>query len=311
MKKAILFLALVFLGQEGYAQFLPTGTSTTNERYRSGSLGIGYTALPAFGTNKFMVSGNSSISGNLGLGTTMPLSKFHMPTGDFRLDAGAITIGNQFATWNDSWFGLKSSRSIIIDASSDTDPSMQGAFVVAYNTHSQIQMGMARCNGCYSNNSLIGDAVLRGVAPNLIIANSNSGNIKFETVEALGVTSKIQMMIDKNGSIGIGTGSSALNPLEKLAVNGLIHTKEVKVDLLGWPDYVFAKEYKLPSLLEVEKQIKENGHLANIPSAIEVENNGVLLGEMNKKLLEKVEELTLYIIQMNKEIELLKSKSKN
>lgn len=80
---------------------------------------------------------------------------------------------------------------------------------------------------------------------------------------------------------------------------------------MGWPDYVFAKKYKLPTLQEVENQIKTNGHLVNIPSAIEVENNGVLLGEMNKKLLEKVEELTLYIIQMNKEIELLKKKIKN
>lgn len=118
------------------------------------------------------------------------------------------------------------------------------------------------------------------------------------------------MKIDNLGNIGIGTGSSALSPLEKLAVNGLIHTKEVKVDLLGWPDYVFTKDYNLPTLQEVEKQIKEKGHLANIPSATEVENNGVLLGEMNKKLLEKVEELTLYIIQMNKEIELLKKENK-
>ena len=61
---------------------------------------------------------------------------------------------------------------------------------------------------------------------------------------------------------------------------------------------------------EVEKQIKDNGHLANIPLVAEVEKNGLMLGEMNKNLLEKIEEITLYIIQMNKEIQLLKNEIK-
>ncbi|GGD07570.1 hypothetical protein GCM10011368_06870 [Hyunsoonleella pacifica] len=79
----------------------------------------------------------------------------------------------------------------------------------------------------------------------------------------------------------------------------------------NWPDYVFTNDYKLPTLLEVEAYIKENGHLPNIDSAKEVEKNGVLLGEMNAKLLEKIEELTLYIIEQQKQIELLKLKTKN
>jgi hypothetical protein len=114
------------------------------------------------------------------------------------------------------------------------------------------------------------------------------------------------MIIDKNGNIGMGTTT----PDAKLAVNGIIHTKEVKVDLVGWPDYVFEKEYDLPTLEEVEKSIAKEGHLINIPSADEVAENGVLLGDMNKKLLEKVEELTLYIIQMNKELQEVKSQLK-
>ena len=99
------------------------------------------------------------------------------------------------------------------------------------------------------------------------------------------------------GNVGIGT----TNPDAKLAVNGTIHSKEVKVDLTGWPDFVFKKEYTLPTLEEVEKHIKEKGHLENIPNEEEVLKNGINLGEMNAKLLQKIEELTLYMIEMKKE----------
>ncbi len=98
------------------------------------------------------------------------------------------------------------------------------------------------------------------------------------------------------GNVGIGTSV----PDEKLAVNGTVHAKEVKVDLLNWPDYVFENNYKLLPLHELEQKIKQAKHLPEIPSAKEVEENGVLLGDMNKKLLQKVEELTLYIIDQNK-----------
>lgn len=108
-----------------------------------------------------------------------------------------------------------------------------------------------------------------------------------------------------NGNVGIGT----TNPDSKLSVNGNIHTKEVKVDLNGWPDYVFAKDYDLPSLHEVEKHINEKGHLSNIPSAKEVEENGIQLGKMNKKLLQKIEELILYTIAQEKKLK--KQEQKN
>jgi hypothetical protein len=102
-----------------------------------------------------------------------------------------------------------------------------------------------------------------------------------------------------NGNIGIGLTT----PTNKLDVNGTIHSKEVKVDMTGWSDFVFKKEYDLPTLEEVEKHIKENGHLENIPSEKEVLENGINLGEMNTKLLQKIEELTLYSINQNKKIE--------
>ncbi|MEP1488496.1 MAG: hypothetical protein ABJK28_08715 [Algibacter sp.] len=101
------------------------------------------------------------------------------------------------------------------------------------------------------------------------------------------------------GDVGIGTSS----PNAKLDVNGNIHTREVKVDLDNWPDYVFEDSYKLPSLKSVEKHIKEQGHLPNIPKASLVKANGIYIGKMNAKLLEKIEELTLYTIEQEHEIE--------
>ncbi|MEL4309132.1 hypothetical protein [Joostella sp. CR20] len=105
------------------------------------------------------------------------------------------------------------------------------------------------------------------------------------------------MLIKANGRVGIGTTT----PDAKLAVNGDIHTQEVKVDMNGWSDFVFEKNYKLPALEEVEKHIQEKGHLQDIPSAKEVRENGIRLGEMNAKLLQKIEELTLYVIELKKE----------
>ena len=107
-----------------------------------------------------------------------------------------------------------------------------------------------------------------------------------------------------SGKVGIGTAT----PGEyELAVNGEIRSKEVRVETANWPDYVFAKNYKLPTLKQVENHINEKGHLINIPSAEEAQANGVELGEMNRLLLEKLEELTLYIIDLQNQINKLKN----
>ena len=110
-----------------------------------------------------------------------------------------------------------------------------------------------------------------------------------------------------DGNVAIGTTTVPTG--HKLAVNGSIITTEVLVKLkVDWPDYVFKENYTLPTLKEVAKHIEEKGHLINIPSAEEVKVNGIELGEMNKLLLEKIEELTLYMIQQQKEIKNLNTK---
>jgi hypothetical protein len=109
------------------------------------------------------------------------------------------------------------------------------------------------------------------------------------------------------GSIGIGTPT--IDAAFKLSVNGVIRAKEIKVET-GWADFVFADSYKLPSLQEVEAFILKNKHLPEIPSEAEVAANGISLGEINAKLLQKIEELTLYAIEQEKKILQLEEKNK-
>ncbi|WP_109435894.1 hypothetical protein [Aquimarina sp. AU119] len=106
-----------------------------------------------------------------------------------------------------------------------------------------------------------------------------------------------------DSKIGVGMQASAIPVGYKLAVAGKIISEEVKVELQStWPDYVFKDNYDLPTLRQVENHIQEKGHLINVPSAEEIEKNGVYLGEMNARLLEKIEELTLYTIAQEKKI---------
>lgn len=103
-----------------------------------------------------------------------------------------------------------------------------------------------------------------------------------------------------NGNIGIGT----VNPTQKLAVNGTILAKKVKVSQAAsdWPDYVFDSSYQLPSLDSVSSFIQVNKHLPDMPSAAVVEKDGHDLGEVQKLLLKKMEEMTLYIIKQEEKI---------
>ncbi len=110
-------------------------------------------------------------------------------------------------------------------------------------------------------------------------------------------------LIIDGDKIGIGEYS----PEYKLDVNGTIHAKEVLVDMNGWSDFVFDKNYKLSTLNEVNIFIQDNGHLPNIPSEKDVKNNGVNVVEMQAKLLQKIEELTLYIIEQDNKIKKLES----
>lgn len=174
------------------------------------------------------------------------------------------------------------------------------AFEIA-NSLGSFQIGKSGCNGCWGGQ--IGDTVLRnkGISHNIIIAQPNDGN---------------------DGSTYFGIQDAYNGTWVKFFNNaiarfdGKIKVKEVEVKTNVWADYVFKKEYQLKSLEDVEKHIIEKGHLPNIPTAQEVLENGINVAEMNSKLLEKIEELTLYSIEQNKqlkfqaeEIKMLRKKS--
>ena len=128
--------------------------------------------------------------------------------------------------------------------------------------------------------------------------NSNISTVDWEARD---------LFADRN--VGIGTKNTQGY---RLAVGGNIIAEEIKVELqTNWPDFVFGKDYKLPSLEEIDMYIKANGHLMNIPSAIKVMESGIKLGEMNAKLLQKIEELTLYSIDQQKQIEKLEKSFNN
>src|SRR5690554_836928 len=264
MKKILYTFCLILFANIGYSQLLPTGTSTTDNKYRSGGLGVGYTSLPSFGTNKLLVNRNSVFTGGIRLNIE----------------------------------------------SNDIIPQFQIFGTGGYANGSIFQIGLAGGDYHWSNVSKKGDIIIRGnTGGSLIIANEQHGNIKFATRNLTDGHSKTTMLIDKDGKVGIGAyisqiptiaGSHTVNTY-RLFVKGGILTEQIRVVLANeWADYVFEENYNLLKLEEVEEFIKKYKHLPNVPSATEVSESGIELGEMTKIQQEKIEELTLYIIEQNK-----------
>ena len=108
-----------------------------------------------------------------------------------------------------------------------------------------------------------------------------------------------------NGRVGIGT----VTPTYKLDVCGTIRANEVRVET-GWCDYVFADDYNLPALAEVEAYIKANRHLPGVTAGPVIENEGLEVGKTSAQMIKKIEELTLYVIDLQKQVDLLKKNTK-
>lgn len=244
--------------------------------YRGADTYGGYLGFSTNGTERLKIDA----SGSVGIGATNP---------EGNLQIGSSTQnGMVFLGGGKGYSGIGSTRS-------------DGGLALGWNIYARYDDESDNWKARVAETGYRGYSGIKITHRGVIDFFGHNGSVTED--EIANTDERVRMRINESGNVGIGT----INPDAKLAVNGTIHTKEVKVDLQGWPDYVFAKEYKLLSLEEVSKYIKENGHLPKMPSAKEVEKNGVLLGEMNKKLLEKIEELTLYTIEQEKEIKKLRN----
>jgi hypothetical protein len=250
-----------------------TGASDVNKRLR-----LGYNTTGNYGSIQALRSGttydNFNINpdgGNVGVGTVAPSAKLHI---NASLTESAIKIGSP---------NVQGNINVPIGAST-------GGYNLDFYTWRDIQVDQIgariraeRINSYQPNNALVQSMDL--------VFSTSTGGIQTELTEKL--------RINSTGNVSIGTSDAKGY---KLAVNGNILATEIKVQAAPWPDYVFSKNYNLPALQSIEKHIKKEGYLPDMPSAKEVESNGINVGEMNAKLLKKIEELTLYIIDQNKEL---------
>jgi hypothetical protein len=298
MKKTILFF-VAFAAQMNFAQNvfpLP-----------SGNVGIG-TITPAYTLD---VNGATRILSTVLTGSNSP---FPNSTVMFS-QAGFNNIFGVDGSWTSKYFGMKTNGDfIIIGGNIGIGTTTPSAKLEVYNTAAAGHLILSANDNLNADKTRIdidfkvanqNHTVGRISSAYITSVNGGSGSLRFFTRDNGALNEK--MTISSNGYVGIGT----VSPVNKLDVNGTIHSKEVKVDMSGWSDFVFKKEYNLPTLEEVEKHIAEKGHLENIPSEEEVLKNGINLGDMNAKLLQKMEEMTLYMIEQNKRMNQLEKENQN
>lgn len=155
------------------------------------------------------------------------------------------------------------------------------------------------------NNDVFRICPMRVSGTKIAPAEYPTGNVPGLSVNAEG---RVSINCDANDPFVSSTSGNMLKSNYLLAVNGLIVAQEIIVNNSEWADFVFKKDYRLRSLNEVEQFIKDNGHLPDVPSEKEVQRTGVDLGKTDAMLLQKIEELTLYMIQLKKENDALKQK---
>jgi hypothetical protein len=279
LKKALkLSIGLFIIGSSSFAQW--SGSTTIDgDIYRNGGIGIG--------TNLY--NGHITLGG---MGTHLSIGRSSFP--------------NQVILATGWLGGYGDYTEIRVPG---TEPNNVALLRMLHN--GSVGIGTTTPTGHLSfgamgNHLTIGNP---GFANQVILATGwNSTNGDYTDLRVPGEAANNALLrIQKNGNVGIGTD----NPGSfKLAVEGKIVAREIQVTLQSpFPDYVFASEYKLRSLFSLENYISKNKHLPGIPSAAEVEKEGgIQLGDMNVKLLEKIEELTLYVIELNKKNEEINKK---
>jgi hypothetical protein len=232
---------------------------------------------------KFIIGVNNKdliFSSKINFGTSMKISN----TGDLTLYGSANFNGSLSLTGDIQANSIETSSYITAGGAS----RIKGDFATLYFQRATNTADIAKIRYEESNQKFI--------------IGANNKDIVFSSKLDFGES----MRITSQGHIGIGT----TNPGSyRLAVEGVIGAREVKVTLDSWSDFVFQEDYLLIELEAVEKFIDKEDRLPDIPSEREIIENGLNLGEMDAKLLQKIEELTLYMIQMNKDVKVLKEEN--
>lgn len=327
------------INSKGSQYPLIVSTSTTNNvRTKIQSIGsgnVGYVGTESNHQLSLIVNNDPKMSiatnGNVGIGTTSPSAKLEVTgNGIIVNNVGTSSYGSAIKFRNDGYahysLGVKGNLFLIGLTSSDGSlvwgPTTD---LIAINPTGNIGIGTTNPS---EKLDILGN--IRTTKTKSIIWNDSNDEIRVEDNPSW-FTTKPNVMTFKtfagafnfrdsqtntnlftilnNGQVAIGTATPYTD--YKLSVVGNIIAEKVKVKKSAnglWPDFVFSPSYKLPTLNEIENFVKQNSHLPEIPSAKEIEKEGQDLGEMNRLLLKKVEELTLYLIEQNKEIKSLKSK---
>jgi hypothetical protein len=318
----------VFKHQREGGEFYFKRNASSGDRMQLAFGGAGQHYMNIYNDNnevkvRFESGGSSYLNGgNFGIGTNAPNAKLHIPNGDI-IVGGIESVTN---TLNSSLFvksradntstyplyvGKYGSGSDLFWIRGDGNAFALAKFTVGTSSGTAGQFQVTNSN---NPSVVIGEGNQNTTERSSLIFNAGNGthsNSFFVEYKKNSVEDRLRFLdgggvevlsLLNGGKVGIGT----TNPGSfKIAVEGKIGAREVVVMTGTWPDYVFEPTYDLPSLSELEQYIKANKHLPEVPSATEVKENGLSLGEMNAILLKKVEELTLHLIEANKRIEKL------
>jgi hypothetical protein len=244
----------------------------------------------------------------LGNGTNIVGTKLHISSGNevglTDAQSGYLMAGSQAAT------------NIILD-NNEIQARNNGAASPLYVQYNGGNMALGNITPT-SQLHMTGDIAMQSATPLIQMRNAGGTDMGFLQVDgndlrigtnALNPTGSFivrtngsnRIYVNENGAVSIGTSAVATGYM--VSVNGKMMVEELKVQLSGnWPDYVFSNKYKLKNFDELREYIDENNHLPNIPAASEIEKSGLQVGEMQRLMMEKIEELTLYVLQLEKKI---------
>jgi hypothetical protein len=296
-------------GVRGMMRFVSTEAWTSSA---NGSKLEFYTT--ANGTTSFTNRLTIAHDGKIGMGTTLPTGKLHIEhngsdtdphlrihtTGLWsRINWSTNTNANYWTAQSDLESGTAATNYWRLEYNASPKFTVRGSGDVGVGTFSP----SARLH-------VLGDENTGTASALRITSGSQNMLIDGNEIDALETglylnnnTNLNVIMAQGGGNVGIGTTS----PDNKLDVLGIIRANEVIVET-GWADYVFDESFKLKSLNEVEAFIKENKHLPDVPSAKTVQEKGAHVADLMTKMMQKIEELTLYSIQQQKEIDALKKR---